>query len=147
MTVTPGTAVPSSSPVSLWSARSDSADTSARTSCGARFAAQKISSGLVWVGVSGEIDVRNADALHTFACGHFRSSERLVLDLAEVDFFGAAGLRVFDELDEYTRRSGARWALVCGRSVQRLLRVADPGHRLRMHTSLESAMGSLRECA
>jgi anti-sigma B factor antagonist len=111
---------------------------------GAQFCAQKISSSLVRVGVAGEIDIRNAVALSDFARGQLRSSSRLILDLSEVEFFGTAGLRVFQELDGESSEIGARWVLVCGRPVQRLLRITDPDQRVPAYTSLESAMRALR---
>ncbi|MEE2033065.1 STAS domain-containing protein [Rhodococcus chondri] len=114
------------------------------SSVGAQFTSQQISSGLVWVGVTGEIDIRNGDALRSFACRQFESSQRLVLDLADVEFFGSTGLAVFEGLDDCAKQHGGRWALVCGRPVQRLLRVADTGIPIQVHTSLESAMRALR---
>ncbi|MCK0090206.1 STAS domain-containing protein [Rhodococcus sp. HNM0563] len=110
---------------------------------GAQFRAQQISSALVRLGVTGEIDLRNASALSDYACRQLRSSQRMILDLSEVGFYGTAGLTVFRELDEVSRQSGARWALVGGRPVQRLLRIADPDKRISQHLSLESAMRSL----
>lgn|GEM_PF-1015832 len=124
--------------------RGESAADVAGVSPGARFAARPISSELAWVGVSGDVDLRNADDLRRFACHHFRRSPRLVLDLADVGFFGTAGLRVFEGLDEHALGSGARWVLVCDRPVARLLRIADPERHVRMHGSLEAAMSSLR---
>ncbi|MEE2059285.1 STAS domain-containing protein [Rhodococcus artemisiae] len=114
---------------------------------GAQFCAQQISSGLVRVGANGEIDLRNAAALSEYSCRQLRSSPRVILDLSEVGFFGTPGLTVFDELDEVSRQSSARWALVCGRPVERLLRVADPEQRIPKHFSLESAMRSLSHAA
>ncbi|MFD6897040.1 STAS domain-containing protein [Rhodococcus sp. NPDC060086] len=114
---------------------------------GAQFCAQKISSTLVRVGVAGEIDIRNAVALSDFALGQLRSSSRVILDLSEVEFFGTAGLRVFEELDGESGGAGARWALVCGRPVQRLLRIIDPDQRVPAYTSLESAMRALHPAA
>ncbi len=114
---------------------------------GAQFCAQQISSALVRVGVGGEIDLRNAAALSEYSCAQLRSSPRVILDLSEVGFFGTPGLAVFDELDEVSRQNSARWALVCGRPVQRLLRVADPEQRIPKHFSLESAMRSLSHAA
>ena len=114
---------------------------------GAQFCAQKISSTLVRVGVAGEIDIRNAAALSDFALGQLRSSSRLILDLSEVEFFGTAGLRVFQELGEESSEVGASWVLVCGRPVQRLLRITDPEQSIPAYTSLESAMRALRPVA
>lgn len=118
-----------------------------RWAAGAQFCAQQISSALVRVGVGGEIDVRNAAALSEYSCTQLRSSPRVILDLSEVGFFGTPGLTVFDDLDEVTRQNSARWALVCGRPVERLLRVADPEQRIPKHFSLESAMRSLSHAA
>lgn len=144
MTVSQRIALPSRSTVSTWSVRSVSSETPCESSVGAQFTAQQISSGLVWVGVTGEIDIRNWGALRSFACRQFGSSPRLVLDLTEVEFFGSAGLAVFEGLDECAKQHDSRWALVCGMPVQRLLRVVDTDTPIQAHTSLESAMGALR---
>ncbi|MBC2588810.1 MULTISPECIES: STAS domain-containing protein [Rhodococcus] len=127
---------------SLWVTRSDRSPVSFHTSAGADFSTERISSGLVRVAVAGELDMRNAPALRSYAGDQMHPSSRLVLDLSDVEFFGSAGLIVFDELDTLARRRSSRWALVGGRPVHRLLRVlGDPVHA---HASLESAIHALR---
>lgn len=132
-------------PVYLWSVRSGSAYRPIETSVGAEFFAQQISSRVIHLGVAGEIDIRNAPALGVFVEEQFRSCQRIVLDLTEVEFFGVAGLSVFDRLDRIAAQHDRLWALACGRPVHRLLRIADP-HR-ETHLSLDAALASWNSVA
>ncbi|KOS57286.1 STAS domain-containing protein [Rhodococcus rhodochrous] len=126
---------------SLWVTRSDQPPL-CRTSSGADFSTERISSALVRVAVAGELDMRNAPALCSYAGARLHTSSRVVLDLSDVDFFGSAGLTVFEELDTLARRRNSRWALVGGRAVDRLLRVL--GEPVYAHATLDSAIHALR---
>lgn len=126
---------------SLWVTRSDRSSTFF-ASTGADFSSERISSALVRVAVAGELDLRNAPALCSYAGARLHTSSRLVLDLSEVEFFGSAGLTVFEELDTLARHRSSRWALVGGRAVNRLLRVL--GEPVHAHATLESAIHALR---
>ncbi|MBM7459704.1 STAS domain-containing protein [Rhodococcus coprophilus] len=97
---------------------------------------------MIQISVVGDVDIRNALALRDFTCRYLESS-RLVLDLSEVDFFGAAGLRVVEDLEVCSARSGYRWALVGGRPVQRLFRVLGPTLPIAAHSSLDGALVAL----
>ncbi|MEU5842407.1 STAS domain-containing protein [Rhodococcus sp. NPDC047139] len=110
---------------------------------GAEFSAQRIEPDLVWVDVRGEIDIRNARALFTFAHQQIEGSPRMVLDLASVEFFGAAGLSVFDELDERASALNVRWAILGGRPVQRLLRAADSAIAAKSYRTREGVLAAL----
>jgi len=147
MTVSQRRSVSSGALVAEWSARPIRSDAPAEQVIGAEFGAQCIEPDLVWVGVRGEIDIRNAHFLRDFVCRRLRESRRLVLDLTGVEFFGAVGLAVFDDLDEHARSTGARWVLVSGRPVRRLLRVADSAVGARTYSELDSALASLRSVA
>lgn len=134
-------------PAPAWAAHPIRRDVPAERVVGAEFSSHMLDSGLVWVGVRGEVDIRNSRALALFSRARAEESRGLILDLSAVEFFGAAGLEVFDDLDEGTRRHGARWALVCGRPVQRLLRVTDYGLRFPTHVSVEVAASSIDQVA
>jgi len=110
---------------------------------GAEFSAQRIEPDLLWVDVRGEIDIRNARALYTFTHRQLEESLRMVLDLAAVEFFGAVGLDVFDELDEHARALNVRWALLSGRPVQRLLRVADSAIAAKSYRTRDGALAAV----
>ena len=60
-----------------------------------------------------------------FVCSRVSSKRHVTLDLSNVEFFGIAGLTVFDAVREYTAGIGASWSIVAGRSVSRLIQVAD----------------------
>ncbi len=128
---------------SAWSARPIRSDIPAERVVGAEFSAQRIEPDLVWIDVRGEIDIRNAHALHAFTHRQLEESIRMVVDLGAVEFFGAAGLSVFDDLDERARALNVRWALLSGRPVERLLRVADAAIAAKACRTREAALAAV----
>lgn len=81
--------------------------------------------GSLVVAVHGDIDMRSAPMVSDFVCSRVSSKRHVTLDLTDVEFFGIAGLTVFDSVREYTAGIGASWSVVAGRSVSRLLQVAN----------------------
>jgi anti-anti-sigma factor len=79
--------------------------------------------GGIVVMVRGEVDSGSAATLARFLCEHAQLSSWLVVSMAEVDFFGAAGIDVLADFDARCRRRNYPWALVCGGTVDRLLRL------------------------
>lgn len=140
MTVVPNTVVPNLRAATRWAARAGAPD---MTFAGAHFVTERVSGDMVRVGVQGEIDLLNAPALRRYASAQLRPFTRLILDLSELEFIGSAGLSVFEGVEARAHQCDARWALVGGRPVQRLLLAAGET-RPRMHSSLESARGALR---
>lgn len=114
---------------------------------GAEFSAQSLDTAITWVGVRGEIDIRNASALASYTHARLQQSRGLILDLTMVEFFGAAGLEVFDTLNECALTGGTRWVLIGSRPVQRLLNVADPERRTPFYPNLELARSALERVA
>ncbi len=92
---------------------------------GAIFTAHDGPDGSLVVAVHGDIDMRSAPMFSDFVCSRVSSKRHVTLDLTDVDFFGIAGLTVFDAVRGYTAGIGASWSVVAGRSVSRLLQVAD----------------------
>jgi anti-anti-sigma factor len=101
--------------------------------------------GRVVVDVAGEVDAYTAPLLD--ACLRSQSRQRelreLVVDLADVDFLGAAGIRVLARAGRRCRLRGARLVILTGgRAALRPLELGrltdcfavDPG--VRRHTSL-----------
>ncbi|WP_455901288.1 STAS domain-containing protein [Rhodococcus gordoniae] len=127
----------------VWSARPIRSDIPAERVVGAEFSAQRVEPDLVWVGVRGEIDIRNAHALHAFTHRQLEEAVRMVVDLAAVEFFGAAGLSVFDDLDERARALNVRWVLLSGRPVERLLRIADADLAAKACRTREAALAAV----
>ena len=85
---------------------------------GAIFTAHDGTDGSLVVAVHGDIDMLSAPMFSDFVCSRVSSKRHLTLDLSNVEFFGIAGLTVFDAV-------GASWSIVASRSVTRLLQVAD----------------------
>jgi len=96
--------------------------------------------GATVVTVSGELDASNihhlSDCTHRFASG----DRPFVLDLSELDFLAAQGMRVLFGLDEECEQTRVKWALVPGRPVARLLRICDRDGRLPTVLSIDQAL-------
>ncbi|WP_415975617.1 STAS domain-containing protein [Rhodococcus sp. 077-4] len=92
---------------------------------GAIFTAHDGPDGSLVVAVHGDIDMRSAPMFSDFVRSRVSSKRHVTLDLSNVEFFGIAGLTVFDAVRDYTAGIGASWSIVAGRSVSRLLRAAD----------------------
>ncbi len=93
--------------------------------------------------VRGELDASNAIAFadHVDACA--ASGSRLVLDLSPLEFFGTAGFSALHTINVRCANASARWALVSGDAVARLLRVCDPDHTLPVVDSVHDAIALL----
>jgi anti-anti-sigma factor len=66
------------------------------------------------VGVEGRIDSSTAVELERACDEHFgRGANRLLIDLAHVDYVSSAGLRVFLVAGKKAQRAGGRLALCC----------------------------------
>jgi anti-anti-sigma factor len=90
--------------------------------------------------VQGELDASNALAFadHVDACAG--SGGRLVLDLSPLDFFGTAGFSALHTINVRCANASARWAMVTGDAVARVLRVCDPDHTLPVADSVRDAI-------
>ncbi|MFZ2178760.1 MAG: STAS domain-containing protein [Rhodococcus sp. (in: high G+C Gram-positive bacteria)] len=119
------------------------ASDSATTHCtSAGFSSERIGSGVVLVGVRGEIDLCSAPELREYVGARISSESHLILDMSKVDFIGTAGLAVLDTVNSTSLRDGRVWALICGRPVSRLLRAAGRERNYPCFESLDSALGS-----
>lgn len=90
--------------------------------------------------VQGELDASNALAFadHVDECA--ATGTHLVLDLSLLDFFGTAGFSALHTINVRCANASARWALVSGDAVARLLRVCDPDHTLPVVDSVPEAV-------
>ncbi|BBZ79901.1 sulfate transporter [Mycolicibacterium anyangense] len=77
------------------------------------------------VTVSGELDASNSVEFAAYVEQSAADGVRLVLDLSTLEFFGTAGFSALHTINVRCAHSGARWALVSGEAVARLLRVCD----------------------
>lgn len=88
----------------------------------------------------GELDAGNLHHLTTYV-GHCLTAERpLVVDLSQLTFLAAQGIRTLFELDDACTEKRTDWALLPGRAVNRLLRICDTGSRLPTASSIEEAL-------
>lgn len=90
--------------------------------------------------VTGELDASNAAAFadHVDECA--AAGTHLVLDLSPLEFFGTAGFSALHTINVRCANASARWAMVSGEAVSRLLRVCDPDHTLPVADSVADAV-------
>jgi anti-anti-sigma factor len=96
--------------------------------------------GAIVVAATGEFDAFNLHHLTDYAGSFITRGRRLVLDLSQLDFLAAQGIRILFELDGECVRTGAQWAVLTGRPVSRLLRICDQDARLPAVTSIDEAL-------
>lgn len=91
-----------------------------------------------FVGVRGDLDMRNASEFVEYA---WRAGkvENLIIDLSECAFFGSAGFAALDQLRDRCAVHGIRWALVPSRTVRRVVDICDENFHMTMHPTVESA--------
>jgi anti-anti-sigma factor len=126
----------------------DNADLSAMRSSGRldRFTADGVTltanqfAGAIVVAATGELDASNIHHLTDYVSRFITRGRALVLDLSQLDFLAAHGIRVLFELDGECGRTGTEWAVLTGRPVTRLLRICDQDARLPAVTSIDEAL-------
>ncbi|WP_179467639.1 STAS domain-containing protein [Mycolicibacterium vinylchloridicum] len=93
--------------------------------------------------VHGELDASNAATFadHVDECA--AAGTHLVLDLSPLQFFGTAGFSALHTINVRCANASARWAMVAGEAVSRLLRVCDPDHTLPVADSIAEAVALL----
>jgi anti-anti-sigma factor len=106
------------------------------------FSASHIPPSTVVVTVEGEIDAANSRMLATYIEGQLAGSQRLLLDLRLVDFFGTAGFAALHNINVICSQCELPWELRCGRQVRRLLTMCDPDGTLPLEP--QSALDDLR---
>jgi anti-anti-sigma factor len=110
----------------------------------ATFTTRWLNPSVAVVTVRGELDASNAQELVDYALRHTERTERLALDLSEVEFFGTAGFSALHTLNVRCAGAGVEWVLVPSPAVSRLLRICDPDSALPMATKLPAALAQLR---
>lgn len=96
-----------------------------------------------WVAVidaSGELDATNGESLGIYIREHSHGCQRLVVDLAEVKFFGSAGFSALQTVNVRCAQAGIAWALVPSPAVSKLLKVCDPEHAVPTADSCDAAL-------
>lgn len=92
------------------------------------------------VAATGELDASNIDRLTDYVRSCLAGGRALILDLRQLGFLGAQGIRALFEISDECGVSGTDWALVPGHPVTRLLRICDTEARLPTVASIDEAL-------
>ena len=92
----------------------------------------------------GELDAANAQEFVDYALRHGDRTERLVLDLSGVDFFGTAGFSALHSVN--VRCAGEKHRMGSGaeRRGHPLLRICDPDSALPICGSVDTALSAVQ---
>ena len=96
----------------------------------ATFAVHRSSRTLVHITVTGDVDASNGRALAAYVERNTGLSQKLLLDLSAVDFFGSLGFTALCYIRAHCRENDADWLIVASRPVRRLLSICDREGRL-----------------
>ncbi|BBX35423.1 STAS domain-containing protein [Mycolicibacterium mageritense DSM 44476 = CIP 104973] len=96
------------------------------------------------VSVHGELDASNAPEFADYALGYVARSQKLVLDLNAVEFFGATCFATLHTLNVQCAGEGIYWALTPSKAVSRVLRICDPDGALPTSPSVAAALAMLQ---
>lgn len=100
--------------------------------------------GIVEVKVSGELDMVGAPVLRGTLTQELTTCRALVLDLADVEFLGAAGLSILLEADKLAQGRDVQWGIVATRhAVTRPLLAVGLGDVLPIHPSVAIATSAV----
>jgi anti-anti-sigma factor len=116
-----------------------------RTDChGAHFATRRQHSAIAVITAHGEIDAANAPEFVDYALRQAPNTERLVLDLSGLDFFGTAGFSALHSVNVRCAGEKINWAVVPSSAVTRLLRICDPDSALPICASVDAALSAVQ---
>ncbi|BBY65339.1 STAS domain-containing protein [Mycolicibacterium helvum] len=90
--------------------------------------------------VHGELDASNSAAFADRVDESAAAGTQLVVDLSSLEFFGTAGFSALHTINVRCANASARWAMVTGEAVSRLMRVCDPDHTLPVVDSIPEAI-------
>jgi anti-anti-sigma factor len=113
----------------------------------ARLEIRRLKSSVAVITAHGEIDASNADTLTEYTLRHLRGRNTLILDLRDLDFFGAAGFSALHKISAGCARAGVGWALVPNAVVSRVLRICDPQGRLPAASLRDAPLAEQRHTA
>jgi anti-anti-sigma factor len=106
----------------------------------ARLELCRLKSSVAVISAHGEIDASNADTLAEYTLGHVTGCRSLILDLRDVEFFGAKGFSALHKVSAGCAGAGIGWALVPGAAVSRSLRICDPQGTLPAASTIDAAL-------
>lgn len=110
----------------------------------AQFFAQWLWPATSVISVHGELDASNSTELTECGIRHSRPSGQLVLDMSEVEFFGAGCFACLHTLNVRCAGENIDWVLIPSIAVSRVLGICDPAGALPTSTGLPAALSSLR---
>jgi anti-anti-sigma factor len=117
----------------------------ARTDChGAHFATRWLKPKVAVITAHGELDAANTPEFVDYTLRHAPHTERLVLDLSGVDFFGTAAFSALHAVNVRCAGEKIEWTLVPSSAVTRLLRICDPESALPVCASVDAALSSVQ---
>ncbi|WP_135453176.1 STAS domain-containing protein [Mycobacterium sp. DL99] len=110
----------------------------------AEFCAQWLWPATAVISVHGELDASNAAELTECGIRNSRPSGQLVLDMTEVEFFGAGCFACLHTLNVRCAGENIDWVLIPSTAVSRVLGICDPACALPTSTGLPTALSMLR---
>ena len=110
----------------------------------AHFATRWLRPSTAVITAHGEVDAANAQQFVDYALGHAAHTDRLVLDLTGVEFFGTAGFSALHSVNLHCAGAKIEWALAPSSAVTRLLRICDPDSALPICTSVDAALSAVQ---
>ncbi|MUL81085.1 MULTISPECIES: STAS domain-containing protein [unclassified Mycolicibacterium] len=110
----------------------------------AQFGAQWLWPAIAVISVNGELDASNAAELTECGIRHTRPSGQLILDMSEVEFFGACCFACLHTVNVRCAGENIDWVLIPSPAVWRVLRICDPERALPASTGLPAALVKLR---
>jgi anti-anti-sigma factor len=106
----------------------------------AHFTTEQINTATAVVTVHGDLDASNAGLLTDYALKALTRNTKLVLDLSDVAFFGAACFTTLHTLNVRCAGADAEWVVVPSKAVTRVLRICDPDSGLTTSPDVASAL-------
>jgi anti-anti-sigma factor len=110
----------------------------------AHFATRWLQPSLAVITAHGELDAANAQEFVDYALRHADHTDRLVLDLTGVDFFGTAGFSAMHAVNVRCAAEKIEWAMAPSAAVTRLMRLCDPDSALPICSSVEAAVTAVQ---
>jgi anti-anti-sigma factor len=108
------------------------------------FATRWLQPSMAVVTAHGELDAANAQQFVDYALRHAAHTDRLVLDLTGVEFFGTAGFSALHSVNVRCAAEKIDWALTPSPAVNRLLRICDPDSALPICETVEAALSAVQ---
>jgi anti-anti-sigma factor len=110
----------------------------------AHFATRWLQPSMAVIAAHGELDAANAQQFVDYALRHAAHTDRLVLDLTGVDFFGTAGFSALHTLNVRCAAEKIEWAMAPSPAVTRLMRICDPDSTLPICDGVDTALAAVQ---